>query len=217
MMPRSLSCPLSPLVLKFAEPVRSASPLRAPPRVFKKKPRPEGNAGRGLCGVRKCGQHRIMTSAVTAPVSGRQSVAHLRQSFRRGPQPKPSPERGLAREGIGIDTSTLADWVAEPGHCRRRNASHGAHDRGRRNATGQFRAWPLQRLHLSDRGDRDLGRGGSGHVCCVAPHARRAHCAGIEWRLAKAVKAKRRNEEQARSAVHHFGFHSLAIRRASAI
>ena len=35
----------------------------------------------------KCGQHRIMTSAVTAPVSGRQSVAHLRQSFRRGPQP----------------------------------------------------------------------------------------------------------------------------------
>ena len=42
--------------------------------------------------------------------------------------------------------------------------------------------------------------------------ARRAHCAGIEWRLAKAVKAKRRNEEQARSAVHHFGFHSLAIR-----
>ena len=95
MMPRSLSCPLSPLVLKFAEPVRSASPLRAPPRVFKKKPRPEGNAGRGLCGVRKCEQHRIMTSAVTAPVSGRQSVAHLRQSFRRGPQPKPSPERGL--------------------------------------------------------------------------------------------------------------------------
>jgi len=113
MMPRSLSCPLSPLVLKFAEPVRSASPLRAPPRVFKKKPRPEGNAGRVLCGVRKCGQHRIMTSAVTAPVSGRQSVAHLRQSFRRGPQPKPSPERGLAREGIEIDTSTLADWVLD--------------------------------------------------------------------------------------------------------
>ena len=38
MMPRSLSCPLSPLVLKFAEPVRSASPLRAPPRVFKRSP-----------------------------------------------------------------------------------------------------------------------------------------------------------------------------------
>ena len=54
-----------------------------------------------------------MTSAVTAPVSGRQSVADLRQSFRRGPQPKPSPERGLAREGIEIDTSTLADWVLD--------------------------------------------------------------------------------------------------------
>jgi len=91
--------------------------------MYKKKPRSEGKAERGLdvrlslwgevppfCRkVCKCGQRENMTFTVAAPVSSRQLLAYLRQSFRVGDVIQSARQWGLAlprtlsraREGEG--------------------------------------------------------------------------------------------------------------------